>query len=195
MKKIFVFLCSVMLIFTLSGVAAAAAIEDYRGRTGIYEDQSLYFHFDLIEPWDATDTNADLTELPLYADMIDVIGPYSSLFVYVELSSRDDELESSKVGLAINGSDWIIHELDNWNNTPQKIEYELTAAQVAAFTGDATVTIYCPFDGSSDTNSFYIDRVAFGSSSAAPEPATMLLLGSGLVSIVGVSRRKFKRGA
>jgi hypothetical protein len=114
-------------------------------------------------------------------------------------------LDSAASGVTV-GSDWQSGGdhfagngvlLNHWEDLPawppQDINYVFDEVELAAlmnYAGDGNFGL-----GFDPDCKFYNDGIALNvQTSPAPEPATILLLGSGLVGLAGVGRKKYLKG-
>jgi hypothetical protein len=115
---------------------------------------------------------------------------------YFPLDSSINNLAAGAITVTLDGK-----TIDSFNfgeiacNT---IEYAtINASFVAAVSGNIDIKFFRPFgiDVSSPIN--YLDNVSLtlnsGTGAPVPEPATIFLLGIGLVGLAGYSRKKFKK--
>lgn len=203
MKKIIFYILCVAVVLGMASTAGAVPVyEYYQGAQFVNEGQEFSFYFDLVfanDPEEAT--NSDLT---LANDvMIDEGATLQSAFVNIDLFSLDWPRESVSIQL-IALTDEAQYELFNgsfngyWpGHTTQNFHFDISNT---SFIEDpfgiigiaAKITPWCNF------NNFFITEVGIGGETGAapvPEPATLILLGTGLLGLVGAGRKRFNKKA
>lgn len=199
MKKLLVFLCAMSLVFCAAGAAQAYVYEYFSGEQWAGEGDSYEFFFDLVHP------NGDFGTSPFTNSNLtfgndEAVGwgalPMQSAYVMIVLWSSDPEPENTEIVLNAyyNDTSYVLFngdmDLQAGNET---FVFELVGDAFDDFApnpwGEITISL-----GLSHGNDLYIHEVGIaGEPQPLPEPATMLLLGSGLVGLVSLGRKKFFR--
>lgn len=203
MKKLLVFLCAMSLLFCVAGAAQANVYEYFSGEDQFAVSGDSYsFFFDLVLP------NGDLgispftnSELTLVND--EAVGwdalPMQNAYVVIELWSNDPPLENVEIVLNAyyGGTSHVLFNGDiDLHSGSETFVFDLVGDEFDAFAPDplGEITLSLGTPSNNDFNDFFITEVGIGGEpSPSPEPATMFLLGSGLVGLVSLGRKKFFR--
>jgi len=177
MKKLSMFLVAVMSVFVLSGVATAYTWTDTYNPT----DQYITWGGSYSYTHDLTNNS------PPFVPGQDLIYGYSlEIKLYDDKKGWDEILGGEVVNIDLPG---IISD-GGYNFSLDNNVYGWSVAGLFSLNafGKYDVTF------SSLWGEFFFDSstlVAKGEYNSVPEPATMLLLGLGLVGLAGVGRKKF----
>ena len=181
MKRLFMFLCAMTLVFGMVGTASAIPYTDVYD-AGPEGTEGLYMSGSLFGPKDSIAWIFDITEDGFDPDIQDVTS------AYIKLKFQDDGYDYYEGALLVVGENWFVWEVDTGG-----VSITIKSLMTLSDTGTVNVTLVCLagdfiFNGARLT--------AEGTEPGAapvPEPSTVLLMGSGLLGLVGYSRKRFSK--
>jgi len=210
MKKFLVFLCAVTLVFGMGGMAQAITVyENYTGYQYVGENEEYGFYFDLPllndpviwgSDYGPTGTDSDLTLANDVATGFEGT-PFVSAFFNVVLFSEDWASEETGISLTAfySGVEYDLGTTSwsesTWWPFNDDGYYTITGElSMPDFLADpyGDLVIQASSTGWLNYNDFAIVEVGVGGV-PTPEPSTIILLGLGLLGLVGVNRKKFKK--
>ncbi len=205
MKKLALGCMLVLLVIGTTQVAYALPFFEVFGgqpRQAVYEGQSYLYRFDFwYQDGDrpgVPNANKDNSSLSLFNDVSGIFGEYDSAVLTIRLSSDDWASETAGFNLRLlsGGShDYDLGTVTFWrdNDNIYTFSHTFTSQQLNYFddSGRAIVQIEAPSTPWWNYNDFYINSVKLNvASTPIPEPASMSLLGLGLLGLARRLRRK-----
>ena len=207
MKKFLVILCAAVLVFGTAGISNA----DLIGGTGAYSDY-VYDTFSTLT-WHLS---ADMVPGPTHLHAMEaVLATYSTdgwrLPTPVELGTFADDYTNVALGAAFTGFQEGLYYTDSVfmfpGNPPIIEDYTIDVYNFSADPGalETAFQHYEELIPGSGVNEFLFGDVAYawfivdgdpaglgGPVAVIPEPATMLLLGVGMIGMAGIRRKRKK---
>jgi len=181
MKKFLVFLAAILLVFGMVGMAGAipfSTSNDYSG-SGTYGGES---YIRITAPGQLTDT-FDLTGLcaaEITEASLSITHRYANNWDFeLWVASGNNAIEIGT--LSYSDINWV------------KDDFDLSSSLLDSIKDSGWIASLTITDTNSKTGGVadFASATLSGNYAPVPEPATMLLLGSGLIGLVGLGRKKF----
>ena len=193
MKKFLVFLCAMSLVFGVVGVAGAVAIPFQVG-TGGFLEETVTSGPGVLGSWDALGTNEfwlDEGETSQVIDFFDIWTPLAlaegTVTANVELLSPSPSEDVYNTGTFKLFAFFILSNGSVTWGDPEPVPYSYGGMDGGILTLDL---IDIPSEWQCGTHYTFSGTIT-NNQAPVPEPATILLLGTGLIGLAGLGRRKF----
>jgi hypothetical protein len=188
MKKVIALLFTTFLVLCFAGTVSATLFSFCTGDDCPEGEPDFFLYYDTNDiVLDADDPANNSETFTIDLDKTTDVGAEDDILWAVYAMDVDDATDDASASLSVNGGEpWVEDDLRNFPPYFIGITDDLDGSHVADITITAT-------DGS-----FRVDQLAIAGKycdvpAPVPEPPTMLLLGSGLIGLSGLVRRRLKK--
>ena len=193
MKKLLLFLAAILLVFGVVGTASAVAIPFQIG-TGGYLEETVTGGPGILGSWEALGTDVfwlDEGETSQVIDFFDIWTPLAwaegTVTANVELLSPSPSGDVYNTGtFELLSFFFVSNGSVTWDD-PEAVPYSYGGMDGGLLTLDL---IDIPSEWQCGTHYTFSGTIK-NNQAPVPEPATMLLVGVGLIGLAGLGRRKF----